>query len=131
MDARQAFRTSWNSGFHMAVGTDEVWVRGLADGSSNAGERWLWTRVDVRTNEPSEPFELETTGLRLVSPEALWSVDYDHLENVRVSRFDPKTLSLEARSAPIGTLFHDAVIDARSGTVWISAVHSNVRVDIA
>lgn len=118
-------------GFHMVMGTDEVWVRFPADGAfDRSGERWLWTRVDVRTNEPSEPFEFEDHGLRLVTPDALWSVGYDEHELVRVTRFDPETLEVEARSEPIRSYFHDAVIDSASGTVWVSAVWSVVRVDI-
>ena len=118
-------------GFHMVMGTGEVWVRSPADGVFDQSvERWLWTRVNVGTNEASEPFEFEDQGLRLVTPDALWSVGYDEQENVRVMRFDPETLGVEARSEPIRSLFHDAVLDPASGTVWISAVWSLVRVDI-
>jgi hypothetical protein len=118
-------------GFHMVMGTGEVWVRSPADGVFDQSvERWLWTRVDFWTNEASEPFEFEDQGLRLVSPDALWSVGYDERENVRVTRFDPESLEVEARSEPIRSLFHDAVLDPASGTVWISAVWSLVRVDI-
>jgi hypothetical protein len=74
---------------------------------------------------------LDTAGLRIVTPEALWSVDYDEDENVRVTRFDPATLAVEARSAPIRSYFHDAVLDPASASVWVSAVHTIVRVDIA
>jgi hypothetical protein len=124
-------------GFRMAVGAEDVWVSHPADGILDGkgivdehGDRWLWTRVDARTNEPSEPFELDALGLRLVTSEALWSVDYDEQESVRITRFDPETLEMEARSEPIEWLFHDAVIDAESGTVWISAVYSIFRGDI-
>jgi WD40 repeat protein len=118
-------------GFHMVMGADEVWVRFPADGVFDTyGERWLWARVDVRTNEPSDPFEFNDEGLRLVTPDTLWSVGYDEQEHVRVSRFDPETLELEARSEPIRSYFHDAVIDSASGTVWVSAVWNLVRVDI-
>ena len=56
-------------GFHMVMGADEVWVRFIADGVFDTyGERRLWTRVDVRTNEPSEPFEFEADGLKIVTP---------------------------------------------------------------
>jgi len=119
-------------GFHMVMGSGEVWVRFPADGVfDQSGERWLWTRVNVGTNEASEPFEFDDQGLRLVTPDALWSVGYDERENVRVTRFDPETLGVEARSEPIRSYFHDAVLDPASGTVWISAVWSLVRVDIA
>ena len=123
-------------GFNMAVGTDEVWVRFPADGIFDAvyagerGERWVWTRVDVQTNEPSKPFRFEDDGLRLVTPDALWSVGYDEQENVRVTRFDPDTLDVEARSEPLRSYSHDAVLDPASGTVWVSAFSAIVRFDI-
>lgn len=118
-------------GFHMVMGAGEAWVRFVADGVfDTSGERWLWTRVDARTNEPSQPFEFGDDALRLVTAEALWSVGYDEEEHVRVSRIDPETLEVEVRSEPIRSLFHDAVIDPVSGTVWVSAVWNLVRVDI-
>jgi hypothetical protein len=86
--------------------------------------------VDVLTNEPSEPFEFDNAGLRLVTADALWSVGYDEQENVRVTRFDPQTLQVVARSKPIRSYFTDAALDTASGTVWVSAIHSVVRVDI-
>lgn len=119
-------------GFHMVVATDEVWVAFPADGVNDEyGEPCLWTRVDTPTNEASEPFELEDLGLVLVTPEALWSVDYDEQEHVRVTRFYPETREVEARSAPIRSYFHDAALDPASGTVWVSAVWNIIRVDIA
>lgn len=118
-------------GFDMVVGTDEVWVRFAADGTfDETGERWLWTRIDVHTNAMSDPFEFEGHGLQLVTPEALWAVGYDREENVRVTRWDPRTLEPEARSEPIRSLFHDAVIDPASRTAWVSALRTLVRVDI-
>jgi hypothetical protein len=118
-------------GFHMAMGADEVWVRFPADGVfDTSGESWLWTRVDIRTNEPSEPFEFDDHGLRLVTPEALWSVGYDEQQSVQVIRFDPETLEVAVRSEPIPSLFHTAVIDPASTTVWVSAVWNLVRLDI-
>jgi hypothetical protein len=43
--------------FHMVVAEDAVWVRFPGDGVfDETDERWLWTRVDVATNDPSEPF---------------------------------------------------------------------------
>jgi hypothetical protein len=118
-------------GFRMVVAEDAVWVRFPADGVfDETDERWLWTKVDVATNAPSEPFALDVEGLKIVTPEALWSVDYDEQENVRVTRFDPATLAVAARSAPIRSYFHDAVLDPRSSSVWVSAVHTVVRVDI-
>ena len=117
--------------FHAVVGPDDVWVRFPVDGAfDRAGERWLWSRVDARTAEVSPPFEFEGQGLRLVTPEGLWSVGYDEREHVRVTRFDPETLEAVARSEPIRSYFHDAVVDPISRTVWVSAVWSLVRVDI-
>jgi hypothetical protein len=120
-------------GFDMVVGADEVWVKFPADGVfDETADRWVWTRVNVQTNEASEPFAFEGDGLQLVSPEALWSVGYDEdNENVRVTRFDPRTLQVEARSEPIHPYFTGVVLDPASGTVWISAVREIVRVDIA
>jgi DNA-binding beta-propeller fold protein YncE len=119
-------------GFHMVMGADEVWVRFIADGVFDTyGERGLWTRVDLRTSEQSQPFELGTDGLRIVTPDALWSVGYDDEQhNVRVSSLDPQTLEVEARSDPIRSLFTDAVLDPASRTVWVSAIYSVVRLDI-
>ncbi|MEX0832419.1 MAG: hypothetical protein WD276_00890 [Actinomycetota bacterium] len=123
-------------GFDMVVGNRDVWVRfpadGAFDGKFRGGEeeRWLWTRVDVRTNKASEPFRFRDTGLALVTSQGLWSVGYDEQENVRVTRFDPETLEIEARSEPIRSYFHDAVLDPKSGTVWISALDKLVRIDI-
>jgi DNA-binding beta-propeller fold protein YncE len=117
-------------GFDMVMGTDEVWVRFPADGMFDGPERWLWTRVNVLTNEPSEPFEFDDPGLRLVTPGGLWSVGYNEQQNVRVTRFDPETLQVQARSEPIRSYFTDAVLDPASGTVWVSAVWSVVRLDI-
>jgi hypothetical protein len=86
-------------GFHVAAGADEVWVRFPADGAFDGpDERWLWTRVDARTNQPSPPFEFEAAGLDLVTPEVLWSVEYDEEEHVRVTGYDPRTLDVVARS---------------------------------
>ncbi len=42
-------------------------------------------------------------------------------ENVRVTRFDPDTLDVEARSEPLRSYYHDAELDPASGTVWVSA----------
>lgn len=118
-------------GFQMVMGSDEVWVRFIADGVFDTyGERRLWTRVDVATNEPSQPFELEADGLKIVSPDALWSVDYDEQQHVRVSRLDPETLEVEKRSEPIRSLFTDAIVDPASRTVWVSAIYSVIRLDI-
>jgi hypothetical protein len=119
-------------GFDMVVGADEVWVKFPADGVfDETAERWVWTRLNVQTNVASEPFAFEDDGLQLVSPEALWSVGYDEDENVRVTRFDPGSLRVEARSEPIRSYFTDAVLDPNSGTIWIAAVRSIIRLDIA
>lgn len=119
-------------GFHMVMGHDEVWVRFIADGVFDTyGEPRLWTRVDVRTNEPADPFELAADGLKFAAPDALWSVDYeDGGGDVRVTRLDPETFEVEARSDPIRSLYTDAVLDPASRTVWVSAVYSVVRLDI-
>jgi hypothetical protein len=127
------------NGFGMVMSATDVWVRFPADGVFDAvykgerGELWLWTRVNIETNEPSEPFEFADSGLQLVTPQALWSVgyaEYDEQENVRVTRFDPETLEIAARSEPIAPVFTGAVIDPASGTIWVSTVESIVRLDI-
>ena len=119
-------------GFHMVEAEDAIWVRFPADGVfDEREERWLWTKVAVDTNTPSEPFSLDAAGLEIVTPEALWAVDYDEQENVRVTRYDPKTLAVQARSAPIRSYFTGAVLDPASGSVWVSAIDSTVRVDIS
>ncbi|HEV8563407.1 MAG TPA: hypothetical protein VGR41_00675 [Actinomycetota bacterium] len=126
-------------GFQMVMSTTDVWVRFPADGVFDAvyagerGELWLWTRVNIETNEASEPFKFVDSGLQLVTPQALWSVgyaEYDEQENVRVTRFDSETLEIAARSEPIAPIFTGAVIDPASGTVWVSALESIVRLDI-
>lgn len=118
-------------GFHMVMGDGEVWVRFMADGVFDTyDEQRFWTRVDVRTNEPSNPFELAADGLKFVASDALWAVGYDEQQNVRVSRLDPQTLQVEANSEPIRSLFTDAIVDAASRTVWVSAIYSVVRLDI-
>lgn len=119
------------AGFHMVIGPDAVWVRSPADGAFDEnGEQWVWTTVDLSTNDPGEPFAFDDDGLRLVSPQALWSVGYDDQLDVRVTRFDPDSLEVEARSEPIRSYYHDAALDPVSGTVWIAAVRSLVRIDI-
>lgn len=119
-------------GFHMVVGTQAVWVSSIADGVFDEyGEPRVWTKVDMGTNLASDPFRFGGDGLRLVTPDALWAVDYDDQQNVRVSRFDPQTLSLESKSEPVRSSFTDAVIDPISATVWISALHEVVRLDIS
>jgi len=122
-------------GFNMVMAADAVWVRFPADGAfdgteSGEPELWLWTRVDVVTNEVSKPFAFEDSGLALVTPDSLWSVGYDEHDYVRVTRFDPNTLAVEARSEPVKSYYHDAVVDPASGTVWVSAVWNLVRFDI-
>lgn len=117
-------------GFHMATGSEEVWVRSVADGvSDRSGEPIHWTRVDARSNEASAPLAFDGL-LEYVSPEALWGVGYAEHEYVRVTRYDPETLEIEARSEPVRSHYHDAKIDPSSGTVWISAMESIVRMDI-
>jgi hypothetical protein len=122
-------------GFHMVVGNDEVLVRFPADGVLDSPhDRWLWTRVDVSTNEPSPPFSFDEIdpgdGLRLVTPEALWAVGYDEAGDVRVTSFDPATLEMTARSGPIPPYFHDALVDAATRTVWIATGKVIVRLDV-
>lgn len=119
-------------GFRMAVGPDAVWVTFPADGVFNtSGERWLWTKVDVRTNEASQPFRFQAVSLALVTPDGLWSVDYDDQEFVRVTRSDPATLAVVSRSEPVRSYFHDAVLDPTSATVWVATLNAIVRLDIA
>jgi sugar lactone lactonase YvrE len=119
-------------GFQMAVGDDAVWVKFPQDGVfDSSDEQWLWTKVDVSTDEPSAPFRLDAGSLDLITPEALWSVDYDDADRVRVARFDPNTHELQARSDPIPSYFSGAVIDPTTGSVWISTMETITRVDIA
>jgi hypothetical protein len=119
-------------GFTMAVGDDAVWVKYPRDGVfDSSSEDWLWTKVDAVTNEPSAPFRMDTGSLGLVTSDGLWSVDYNDSNYVVVTRFDPKTHEVEARSAPIKSYFEGAVIDPLSGTVWISTQGTITRVDIS
>jgi len=119
-------------GFQMAVGEEAVWVKFPQDGVfDSADEIWLWTKVDMANDEPSPPFRLDAGTLDLITPEALWSVDYDDSGHVRVTRFDPNTHEVEARSAPISSYFEGAVIDPMTGSVWISTMDSITRVDIS
>jgi len=120
-------------GFNMVVAQDAVWVHFPADGVNDTyGEKWLWSRVSLQTNQPSAPFALDSRGLKIVTPEALWSVDYGPRDGfVYVTRLNPDTLEVAARSAPITSPFTDAVLDPASGTVWVSAIHRIVRVDIS
>ena len=119
-------------GFDMVVAQDAVWARspvdGLFDGSD---ERWHWVLVDFETNGVSDPLRFDDPGLELVTADALWSVGYDEEQRVRVTRSDPGTLEEEARSTPVGSLFHDAGLDPATGTLWVSAISDIVRVDIA
>jgi hypothetical protein len=118
-------------GFHMVVADDAVWVVAPIDGlNDESGERWHWSLVDLTTNEVSRQFRFEDWGLRLVTPDSLWSVGYDEQLDVRVTRFDPDTLEVEAQSDPIRSYFTDAVVDARTRTIWVSAVSTVVRIDI-
>lgn len=122
-------------GFHMAVGTDEVWVRFPADGVLDSpSESWLWTRVDASTNEPSPPFAFDEVdpadGLRLVASGALWAVGYDEQGDVRVTSFDPTTLQVVAQSEAIGANLNGATVDAATRTVWIATGRTIVRLDI-
>lgn len=118
-------------GFTMAVGDDAVWVNYPRDGVfDSSSEDWLWTKVDAATNEPSAPFRMDTGGLELVTPGGLWSVDYNDSEYVEVTRFDPQTHEVVARSSPIKSYFEGAVIDPLTGTVWISTQRTITRVDI-
>ena len=123
-------------GVHMAVGTDEVWVRFPADGVLDSpSESWLWTRVDAATNEPSPPFAFDEvdpgSDLRLAAPEALWAVGYDEQGDVRVTSFDPATLQAVTQSDAIGSNLHGAVVDPATRTVWIATGDKVVRLDIA
>ena len=118
-------------GLHMVMGEDEVWVRYAEDGAfDEPDERWLWTRVDTETNQPGEPFEFDDRGLRLVASDALWSVDYDKQSHVRASRLDRETLEVTSQSEPIRGLFHDAVVDPASRSIWVSGTEGIVRIDV-
>lgn len=120
-------------GFHMAVGADEAWVLFPADGVVDSStETWRWTRIDSSTNEPSPPFTFESGvfGLRLVTSEALWTVEEDDQGEGWVTSYDPATLDVLSRSAPIAHPLHDALVDAASRTVWIAGRDVIVRLDI-
>jgi DNA-binding beta-propeller fold protein YncE len=124
-------------GFHMAVGPEEVWVRFPADGVVDSpDDRWMWTRVDVSTGEPSSPFAFEAAtvqhdGLRLVTTDALWAVGYDDQDEVRVTSFDPTTLHVSTQSDAIGPILSGAVVDADTRSAWIATGETIVRLDIA
>ena len=123
-------------GFHMAVGPKEVWVRFPADGVVDSpDDQWLWTRIDVSTDEPSSPFAFEAAtvrhdGLRLVTTDALWAVGYDDQDKVRVASLDPTTLHVVTQSDAIGSSFGGAVVDTDTRTVWITSGKTIVRLDI-
>lgn len=119
-------------GFQMVVGPDAIWVRSPKDGLfDESGEAWIWVRVDPLTNEISSPFAFDDVGLRLVTDEALWSVGYEHGDGwIRVTRFSPTSLEVQARSEPIRLLFNDAAIDPRTRTIWIAAFDRIIRIDI-
>lgn len=118
-------------GFQMAAGPESVWVRFPLDGAfDGADERWRWTTVDYANNRPSPPFEF-ASGLKLVTENDLWTVDYDLKDYPRVSRFDLETLELASRSEPVTSLYSDSVIDPASKTVWISTSDAIVRLDIS
>jgi hypothetical protein len=121
-------------GFHMAVGAKEVWVRFPADGVLDSpDDRWLWTRVDVSTGEPSPPFTFEEDpgdDLRLVASGSLWAVGYDEQGDVRVTSFDATTLEVVTQSDAIASNLTDAVVDAATRTVWIATGEAIVRLDI-
>ena len=123
-------------GFTMVLAQDQesIWVRSPQDDVFNqAGETWVWRRVDAVTNEVSAPFRFpsrEDGGLQHVSDTALWAVGYDSQDWVRVTRFDPGTLEVVARSDAIRSLFTDGLFDRANGTVWITTLDRIVRVDI-
>jgi hypothetical protein len=122
-------------GFSMVVASDAVWVQFPADGVFDASpdERWLWTKVDLLTNEPSKSFAPDVRGLELVTPDALWSVGYDESDpqqRVGVTRFNPRTFEVESRSGPIAPVFHDAVIDPATATIWVATLDGIVRLDV-
>ena len=119
-------------GFGMAVGGDSVWVKFPRDGVfDSSNETWLWTKVDASTNEPSAPFQMDTMAVQFVAPDGLWSVDYDDQNHVRVTRFDPVTHEVVARSEAIPSYFEGAVIDPSTGTAWISTFDTVTRMDIS
>jgi len=119
-------------GFSMAVGEDAVWVKFPEDGVFDTyQERWLWTTVDVSDDQPSPPFRMDTSNIGLVTPDALWAVDYDNQIDVRVSRLDPTTHQISVRSGPIHGYYEGEAFDASTGTVWIGTMDTITRVDIA
>jgi len=118
-------------GFSVVAAEDAVWVSGPADGVNDEySEPWRWVVVDVETNEVAREVPLDDRGLQIVTPAALWSVDYDRNLDVRATRYDPETVEMEARSDPIKSYFTDAVVDPHTRTIWVSAVESLVRIDI-
>jgi len=119
-------------GFSMVVSDDSVWVSGPRDGVNDEyDEPWKWVVVDIATNQVAREVPLDDRGLQLVTPDALWSVDYDKNLHVRATRYEPETLEMETRSDPIESYFTDAVVDPGTRTIWVSAVESLVRMDIA
>jgi hypothetical protein len=118
-------------GFQMAVGPESVWVRFPLDGAFDSSEeQWRWTTVDYATNQPSPPFVFDV-GLQVITENDLWGVSYDRWDYPRASRFEAQTLERESRSEPVRSLYHDAVIDPASKTVWISTSTEIVRLDIS
>jgi hypothetical protein len=120
-------------GFGVVVGDGEVWVHGPKSGVfDSSDEPWVWRTVDIDTGDVSEPFRFGSGGLTLITPDRLWSVGYDEtVSHIRATSFDPQTLAILTRSETIDSpVFHDAVIDPTSRTVWISAVYDVVRMDI-
>jgi hypothetical protein len=123
------------NGFHMAAGPDQMWVRFPDDGVVDSPhERWLWTRIDASTNEPSPPFEFPEVdpgfGLRLVTPEGLWAIGGEGERQVRVTSFDPATLRVMSRSAPLGPSAQGGTVDAATRTAWVTTGDRIVRLDI-
>ena len=119
-------------GFSMAVGQDAVWVKFPEDGVFDTyQERWLWTKVDVSNDQPSQPFRMDTSNIGLVTPDVLWAVDYDNQTDVRVSRFDPTTHQVLVRSDPIRGYYEGEAFDPSTGTVWIGTMTTVTRVDIS
>jgi hypothetical protein len=122
-------------GFSMVRAPDGIWVRspvdGLFDGTSpgHASEAWHWVVVDDATNSISEPFVLDAP-IDLITTDVIWAAGYDEQERGRVWSLEARTFAVLDTSEPIESLFHQAVVDAESRTVWFSAIDTVFRYDI-
>jgi hypothetical protein len=119
-------------GFSLGVGTDAVWVTSPSDGVfDSTNERWVTLRVDPSTDEVSSPMEPVVRGIVAVTPQGIWTVDYDEQERASVTLVDPQSLQTGIEGPHIDSYFTDATFDGTSRTIWISGVRSVYRVDLA